>query len=364
MTLAAWFHDIDPIIVRIAGDFAVRWYGVAYAIGFLLGWWQMAWLARRGGSMLNPLRIPDVMMAMIFGVVLGGRLGYVLIYQRPLLWTFDGAFPFWGVLMINKGGMSFHGAMIGLMIAAWFVARGAKTPDGGRANSFPVLHMFDLIAFIAPVGLMLGRIANFVNGELLGRVVAKPGAPSPWWAVQFPQEILSGHPVEYTAEQSRQLDQILGRFGLGTVPEGRVLDRLLDAIHHGSATAQAALKAELIPLLSARHASQLYQAFAEGPVLGLILWIVWARPRRPGVVASAFLIAYGILRVVIEQFFRLPDPGDARVMGLSRGQWLSSGMVLAGVFGLILIQLAARARRGSSWDIALGGWLRPRTGGK
>ena len=85
MTLAAWFHDLDPIIVRIAGDFAVRWYGVAYAVGFMLGWWQLNWLARRGASLLSPARVPDAMMVLIFGVVIGGRLGYVLIYQRELL---------------------------------------------------------------------------------------------------------------------------------------------------------------------------------------------------------------------------------------------------------------------------------------
>jgi phosphatidylglycerol:prolipoprotein diacylglycerol transferase len=323
----------------------------------MLGWMQLNWLHRRGASLLSGVRVPDAMMAMIFGVVLGGRLGYVLIYQRPMLWEVSSSFPFWGVLMVNKGGMAFHGALVGLLIAAWFIARGARTEDGGRASAFPFAHMLDLMAFVAPAGLMLGRIANFVNGELLGQIVASPGQAAPWWSVKFPQEIGSGHPVAYTPEQVARLDAVLDQFGRTTAGEGVAIERMMQEVQHGSGSAHAALLSDLATLVSARHPSQLYQAIAEGPILGLVLWIAWARPKRPGVIACVFLIAYGVLRVVIEQFFRLPDPGLAvqRIVGLSRGQWLSSAMVVAGGLGLVLIRVAARRHVGEG--VRVGGWM-------
>lgn len=355
MTLAAWLHDLDPVIVRLAGEFAVRWYGVAYAIGFLIAWTKFNWLHKRGASQLSNARVPDAMMAMIFGVILGGRLGYVLIYQRALLFETSGSFPYWGVLMVNKGGMAFHGALVGLLISSWMISRGQKMPDGSRANSFPWPHMMDLIAFVVPAGLMLGRIANFVNGELLGDIVANPGRPAPWWAVKFPQEIGSGHVVPYTGEQLARLNTLLDQFGRTSVGEGVAVERLMHEVQHGSGAAHAALLQDLGTLVSARYPSQLFQAFAEGPILGLVLWAVWARPKRPGVVACVFLITYGILRVIIEQYFRLPDPGLGRVLGLSRGQWLSAAMMVAGALGLAIIRSLARRKPGD--DVRLGGWL-------
>lgn len=355
MTLAAWLHDLNPVIVRLAGEFAVRWYGVAYALGFLVAWAQFNWLHKRGASQLSNVRVPDAMMAMIFGVILGGRLGYVLIYQRALLFETSGSFPFWGVLMVNKGGMAFHGALVGLLISSWMIARGQKVPDGSRANSFPWPHMMDLIAFVVPAGLMLGRIANFVNGELLGDIVANPGQPAPWWAVKFPQEIGSGHVVPYTAEQLGRLNTLLDQFGRASAGEGVAVERMIHEVQHGSGAAHAALLQDLGTLVSSRYPSQLFQAIAEGPILGLVLWIVWARPKRPGVIACVFLITYGILRVIIEQYFRLPDPGLGRVLGLSRGQWLSAAMIVAGALGLAITRSLARRKPGD--DVRLGGWL-------
>lgn len=356
MTLATWIHDLDPVIVHIAGDFAVRWYGVAYAVGFALAWMQFVWLHRRGASLLSAARVPDAMMAMIFGVVVGGRIGYILFYQPSLLSETSNTFPFWGALMINKGGMAFHGALVGLVISAWFIARGVRDQAGARVGRFPLAHMFDLIAFVVPAGLMLGRIANFVNGELLGQIVANPGQPAPWWAVKFPQEIGSGHPVPYTPEQTERLNTLLDQFGRQAHGSVQAVDALLYEVRHGQGSAHASLMADLATLLSSRHPSQLYQAIAEGPILGLVLWIVWARPKRPGMVAATFLVTYGILRVIIEEFFRLPDPQLTvqRVLGLSRGQWLSAAMIVAGLVAMLIIRLA---RRKSGDDVRLGGWL-------
>jgi phosphatidylglycerol:prolipoprotein diacylglycerol transferase len=264
---------------------------------------------------------------------------------------------------VNKGGMAFHGALVGLLISSWVIARGQRTPDGGRANAFTWPHMIDLIAFIAPAGLMLGRLANFVNGELLGDIVANPGKPAPWWAVKFPQEIglrnnvpLPGeHVVQYTLQQQQRLDVLLDQFGRTTAGEGVAVERLMHEVQHGSGAAHATLLHDLVSLVSSRYPSQLFQAFAEGPILGLVLWIVWAKPKRPGVVASAFLITYGILRVIIEEYFRLPDPGLGRILGLSRGQWLSAAMIVAGVVGLAIIRTIARRKSGEV--VRLGGWL-------
>lgn len=352
MTLAAWLHDLDPVIVRIAGDFAVRWYGVAYAIGFMLGWAQFTWLYKRGAGLLSAARVPDAMMVMIFGVIVGGRLGYVLIYERELITATSSSFPFWGVLMINKGGMAFHGAIAGLLLAAWWVSRGVKVEGGRREGAMPFSHMIDLMAFVAPAGLMLGRLANFVNGELLGQIVAKPGEVAPWWAVKYPQEIASEHVVPYTPEQAKALGSILDRFGRQTLGEGVAAERLIHEIQTGAGVAHANLMQEVSNLVSARHPSQLYQAFAEGPVLALVLWVVWARPKKSGTLACVFLIVYGICRVIIEQFFRLPDPQlqVQRILGLSRGQWLSAAMLAAGVFGLVYV-----SRRGAE-VVRLGGW--------
>lgn len=354
MILAAWFHDLDPIILRISGDFAVRWYGVAYAVGFFLGWLQLNWLGRRGVSLLRPERVPDTMMALIFGVVIGGRLGYVLFYDQQLIAVFTGSFPFWGVLMVNKGGMAFHGALLGLVVAAFMLSRGTRQPDGSRVGRMPMPHLADLIAFAGVAGLMLGRIANFVNGELLGQIVARPGEPGPWWSVQFPQEIGGDHLVPYTTQQLGELNTILDRFGRSTVGIGHARDRLMDAIQTGTGPEHTRLIAELVPLVSSRHPSQIYQAIAEGPILGLVLWLLWMKPKCPGVIVYTFMIVYGVLRVVIEQFFRLPDAqlSVQRILGLSRGQWLSLGMIVAGVVGLAMTRALTRYK-----DVRLGGWL-------
>ena len=220
----------------------------------------------------------------------------------------------------------------------------------------PFSHMIDLMAFVAPAGLMFGRLANFVNGELLGQIVAKPGEVAPWWAVKYPQEIASEHMrhFAYTPEQARELGLILDRFGRQTLGDGHAAERLVHEIQTGVGVAHANLVQEVSNLVSARHPSQLYQAFAEGPVLALVLWIVWAKPKRSGTLACVFLIVYGICRVIIEQFFRLPDPQlqVQRILGLSRGQWLSAAMLGAGVIGLAVV-----CRR-TTEAVRLGGWWR------
>lgn len=346
MTLAAWLHDFSPVALRL-GPFTVRWYGLSYLAGFAAGWLLLRWLARRGVVRIAPERVADAILLIIVGVVVGGRLGYVLLYRPSLLWSFTPDLPWWGVLAIHEGGMASHGGMIGLIVAAWLIARGPADHDGVRSGAVPVRHVLDAMCLIGPLGLLFGRLANFVNGELLGRIVALPGAPAPWWAVRFPQELVETDAPALTAEQHGALKALMEAVRRPGDSDAAALDRLIEAVQAGV----PGIGERLAPLLSARHPSQLYQAAAEGVVVGAVLWFVARRPRVPGVVGCWFLISYGALRVVTE-FWRLPDAHlkTPRIAGLSRGQWLSLVMVAVGV--AILAKLA-RSR-----EPKLGGWAR------
>ncbi len=338
-TLAAWTHTLSPFAVEITAGVGLRWYGLAYLAGFGIAWGLLRVLARRGLVGIAPERAADVIFTLILGVLLGGRLGYVLVYDRSLLWDFSGAAPWWGVIAINRGGMASHGAFVGLVAASWWVA---------RANRVRMLHVMDALALIGLPGVLLGRIANFVNGELLGRIVAMPGEPAPWWAVRFPTELLEGHAPPLTPEQQDSLFALLQRVAPG-LPYGDAVRALIGDIQHGA----HGLARELTPLLSARHPSQLYQGAVEGLLVPIALWGLWKRPRRPGFIVGWFFVLYGVGRVCTE-FWRLPDAQLAQRAlgatpgGLSYGQWLSVGMIVAGAIILVMVR-AQNAK-------PLGGW--------
>jgi phosphatidylglycerol---prolipoprotein diacylglyceryl transferase len=196
---------------------------------------------------------------------------------------------------------------------------------------------------------MLGRLANFVNGELLGKVVAMPGQPAPWWAVKFPQEVLverwPGIP-ERTAEQEVQLRALVAQYAPTQPDVYSGYQHVLELLQRGN----RAVAQQLEPLISARVPSQLLQAAAEGLGVGLTVWFVARKPRLPGILGCWFLISYGVLRIITEQFWRLPDAkfADPRPYGLSRGQWLSVLMVVIGLVALVWL-----VRRGGQ---KLGGW--------
>ncbi len=342
VTLAAWLHDLSPVALRL-GPLTVRWYGLSYLAGFALAWLMLRWLSRRGVARLAPERVGDVVLTSVVGIVVGGRLGYALFYRPSLLWTFTDQFPWWELLSIHQGGMASHGGIIGAIIAGWFVARGPRAPDGSRPQRAPFRHVMDIFTLLVPVGLFLGRIANLVNGELLGRIVAGPGEPAPWWAVKFPQELLESGGPALSAEQQRSLDALVESVMPPGDPYSAGLERLIAAVQRGD----AGLAAQLAPLISARHPSQLYQAAAEGLALGAVLWFVARKPRVPGIVGSWFLITYGVLRVITE-VWRLPDShlASPRIVGLSRGQWLSVAMVGIGVFFLVKLSRSSEPRMG------------------
>lgn len=164
--MAVWaYPSIDPVALRI-GTLSVHWYGLAYVAGFIFGWWMLARLNRSWKLGLTPDGISEVMLAVIAGVVLGGRLGYVLFYGAGAYWREP-----LKMLALWDGGMSFHGGLAGAIVLGWLSARHLRVPP---------LRLADVGALAAPVGLLLGRLANFVNGELWGRASTAP------WAMVFP----------------------------------------------------------------------------------------------------------------------------------------------------------------------------------
>jgi len=252
------YPDIDPVLISI-GPIAVHWYGIMYLIGFGAVWILGNRRARQTDGW-DEQQVSDLVFYGALGAVLGGRLGYVLFYnldsylQHPL-----------NVLHIWEGGMSFHGGLIGVLVAMAVFAR--KTGKG-------FFEITDFLAPMVPIGLGAGRIGNFINGELWGRVTDVP------WGMVFPAPDAGGLP---------------------------------------------------------RHPSQLYEATCEGLLLFLILWLFSRRTRPRMAVSGLFLVGYGSFRFLIE-FFRMPDPqlGFIALDWLTMGQILSVPLVIAGVILLIL----------------------------
>jgi len=317
--LGAWMHDLDSCAVHAFGRCLVQWYGLSYVLGFGAAWLIVRAMIRTGRTRLeNPLKASDLVFGAAVGAVVGGRLGYVLLYQPALLTSFGSVPPWWGVLALHEGGMASHGGMVGVIVACIIFARREK---------IPWLHATDLLALAAPAGLFFGRVANFVNGELLGKIVAPPGEPAPWWAVRFPQEMLTNHAPELSADQTDEL----ARLAYEVAPDAMTRTEQVRAVIDAARTGAGDIATRFEPLLAARHPSQLYQAASEGLVLGAALWLIAKKTTRVGVVSAWFLLIYGALRILTEHW-RLPDDHLAapEPLGLSRGRWLSVAMLVGG----------------------------------
>ncbi|MGP6087718.1 prolipoprotein diacylglyceryl transferase [Antarctobacter jejuensis] len=296
MQAAIPFPDLSSEVFSISlfgFDFALRWYALAYIAGILIGWRLAVWTVRRAHLWANdtppmtPRQIEDLLTWVILGIIFGGRLGFVLFYMPGYYLSHPLEIP-----MIWQGGMAFHGGLLGVVCAVWiFCAR----------NRIPLASAADMLALATPAGLLLGRIANFINAELWGRPSDVP------WAVIFPG----------------QLAQDCGQ------PFGE---------------------------LCARHPSQLYEATLEGLLLLIVLlWMVsrgWLK--RPGAVAGTFFMGYGISRFIVE-FFRQPDSqfqSDGNPLGLAlqvngygltMGQILTLPMIIGGALAIRYAQRRARA---------------------
>jgi phosphatidylglycerol:prolipoprotein diacylglycerol transferase len=324
-------HTLNPILLSIYGNIAIRWYGLAYLAGFIAAFFLISWLSKRQGQGFKPEMVSDLVTYGAFGVLIGGRLGYALFYSPDLFIKFKSDFPYWGVLAVHEGGMASHGGMMGLVVACLLFA---------KRHQVSSLYVFDLVAFSGPIGIFFGRIANFINGELVGRE-APPDLP---WAVKFPTDIefwpsqapeklrsladVVVHIPGYTREKWLEwIDGFNSISGVKTYVYQGLRD-IVEATQNGNIKVIEAIA----PLLTPRHPSQLYEALLEGLLLFLILFFLWARPQKPGLIGAFFLIFYSIVRIVGEQF-RMPDAHIGyQWLNLTRGQWLSIGMLFIGLF--------------------------------
>ncbi len=401
-TLAAWLHNIDPFAVKFPDGFVlegIRWYGLAYLATFAIGFLLVRRIARQGRTTLVPAETMDFVITVAIGVILGGRLGYVLFYKPALLKELSDTFPYWGVFQLNKGGMSSHGGMIGVGVAVWWYAWRRKRPaishqlsakdeavshqpsaisqrqkakdkhTAAAPASAPAphswLHLFDFASFTATVGFFFGRLANFVNAELLGR----PCRADLPWAVKFPQELhdlsnqwlVTRNPqdmlaltpaVENLNITAEKWTQAIASTDTAFVD--RTIGQLIHAIQEGGS--RGSLIGDIVaPLLTPLHPSQLYAAVTEGLIVFLVLMILWLKPRKPGVITATFGALYGVMRI-INEFYRTPDAHIAdqefAALQLTRGQLLSAALTLASTALLIWC-----ARRDTP---RMGGLLKPR----
>lgn len=263
---------VGPVALDL-GFFELRWYSLAYLAGIALGWWYLLKLIAQPGAPMARRHADDLVFYATLGIILGGRLGYVLFY-RPEFYFENPAH----IIRLWDGGMSFHGGVIGTSLGIFWLARRQK---------LDWLRIHDYVACCVPFGLFFGRLANFVNGELWGRVTGVP------WAIRF-DEVVNG--VEVVGPP--------------------------------------------------RHPSQLYEAGLEGVLLFLILWwMFWKTGARyrPGQLVGAFLLVYGLSRFFVEMV-REPDAGlEHLAWGLSMGQTLTVPMIAGGLY--LIMTAAARRKR-------------------
>ena len=317
MILEMPFPRWDPVLINLPGPLDIRWYGVMYLVGFASAYFILRRLATSGFLPLARSDVSDLVGTLVLGVLVGGRLGYLLFYDLPAVL----ARPL-DALRVWEGGMSFHGGLLGVAVAAAWYA---------RRHHISLLALGDALALATPFGLFAVRLANFINGELYGRI-ASASLP---WGVRFPTD-----PVAL---------RLLGADGLPLRERER---RILDAYQSG--------RWDIVrPAVPLRHPSQLYEAVGEGVVLALLLWGIHRlrqrgraqqqEPGAQGLYAGLFLVGYGLMRFVVE-FFRQPDsqfsgPGNplGTVLGpFTMGQLLSLMMLLVGT-GLLLWRRRVRS---------------------
>ncbi len=301
--LGYYVHHLSPFIIEFGNGFGIRWYGMAYVLGFLAGYALLHWFSKHGYSELSPDKVGDFIFGTAFwGVLVGGRLGYILFYDfNEVLHDPLRLFRVW------EGGMASHGGILGIILYTYWYS---------RRHQISWLGLGDDLVVAAPIGLFCGRIANFINGELFGRITTVP------WAVQFPKEILENRALADRASMA---------------VASKIDPSLLEphAIVEASQTSEP-VRQVLSHILNPRHPSQIYEALLEGALLFAALWVLRTKVRpMQGVVTGVFFILYALLRIVGEMF-REPDTGIALTWGLSRGQFLSLFMIAIGAVFIVM----------------------------
>ena len=306
---AAWLNDLDPIALHIGRWLQVRWYGIAYVLGFAAAFLYVRHAARRGWSVLPETVAGDfITYAALFGVMLGGRLGYLLIYDHDAFFSDPTLF-----FHITKGGMASHGGIVGLILFTLFYALKRRVSWTGLG---------DLLVVPAPLGILFGRLANFINGELWGHEA--PGLP---WAVKFPAEVLDAEKYPVLSHQAAL--HVAQTAADPAVAETALHQAIVERLRGGDPALEELLQAGL----PERHPSQIYEALLEGALLFALLW--WVRTRCQklphGILTGLFFIGYAVARIIGE-IWRVPDPGQVAWFGfLTPGQRYSLPMILIGI---------------------------------
>ncbi|MCO6522958.1 MAG: prolipoprotein diacylglyceryl transferase [Snodgrassella sp.] len=271
--------NFDPVLVHL-GPLAIRWYALSYIVGFCLFIWLGRKRIKSGQTVFTNETLDDFITWGVLGVILGGRLGYVLFYQLAFYLNHP-----LEILKVWQGGMSFHGGFIGVLVAMWLFA---------RKHGIKFWAVADFVAPLVPLGLACGRIGNFINGELWGRVT-KPDA---FWAMGFPHA--RENDIALVMQEPNKWLPVWEKF-------------------------------QMLP----RHPSQLYEFMLEGVVLFVIMWLFTKKPRPLGQASMLFLLGYGVFRFIVE-FAREPDDFlGLLAMHMSMGQWLSLPMIVIGMIGFI-----------------------------
>ena len=319
--IAQYIHDLNPVALPIYGNLAVRWYGLAYLAGFVAGFLLLRHLARRSLWVLKPEKTADfIAAAAMFGVFLGGRLGYVFFYQLPEQgWSKILSDPLM-IFRVWEGGMASHGGILGLVIFTWFYAKKEKVTWTGLGDGLCV---------VAPLGLFFGRVANFINGELYGRIV-EGVVP---WAVRFPLSLMK-EPESVQRDAWQACAEIEP-----SLMDAQSMETLIAVARKNPEVSQT-----LGDFLPPRHPSQIYEGLLEGALLFAILW--WVRTRYKnapdGLLTGLFFALYAGFRIFGEQF---REPDAALIGSLTRGQFFSLFMF---VFAALFLLHAWRGRRQES----------------
>lgn len=343
MEFPAW----DPVLIDIPGlPIDVRWYGLMYVVGFVVAQVILTRLAKARFLPLPPDRVADLILYMVIGVLLGGRVGYALFYDQDLL--NPGRF-----VQVWTGGLSFHGGLLGVVVACALFA---------RKHRIPGLRLADALALAVTPGILAVRIANFINGELYGRVTEKGVG----LAMRFPSDPDAHRALHLSETWTMRDRELVIRYAMDKVSWEDIEGKLSSVDSRGVEIPWADLKPyfdwdavkDQVPY---RHPSQLYEGLGEGLLVGLVLLGVYlATRRRPlpkGWYSAIFLIGYATVRFFIE-FLRQPDrqftgPNDpigTVFLGMTMGQLLCVGMALGGVGILALSRKREPAREEDRGD--------------